>query len=196
MEITWLGDNQLLLRGKQTRVLLDPPAGRSKASQPAEIVVTARGGENILRPENGPQVVALPGEYELKGVSVVGVAVSDGTVFVTEVDDVAVCNFGDLPARLQEEQIDSLGNIDVLTVSLEPGSPQRALEAAQLVSRLQPAVVVPVGYRAQGEGMPDQLAAFAKEMGVTQFSPQAKLTLTGSAGGGDETRVVLLEARG
>lgn len=196
MEITWLGDNALLLKGRETKVLLDPAYRAAGAVQgAAEIVVSEAGGDNVLRPTQGPQVVARQGEYELRGVSVRGIATATGTVFVTEVDEVAVCDFGELPGPLNVEALDAIGTIDVLAVSLNGGSAARAVEVAALVSQLQPSVLIPVGFQASGDESLGQLGDFAKEMGLAQVSPQAKLTLAGSPGISDETRVVVLETR-
>jgi hypothetical protein len=96
---------------------------------------------------------------------------------------------------LDAEVVDSLGTIDVLAVSLQYGSAPRAREVASLVSQLQPAVLVPVGYRAASEGSLGELATFAQEMGLGQVVPLPKLSLSGSPGVSDETRVVVLEAR-
>jgi L-ascorbate metabolism protein UlaG (beta-lactamase superfamily) len=197
LEITWLGESALLLKGRDTRVLVDPAYQPGKASSNGsfEIVVSSAGGENQLRPEQGPQVVARQGEYELRGVSVRGVATASGTVFVTEVDEVAVCDFGELSAALDVEVIDALGTIDVLAVSVQQGSATKARELTSLVSQLQPAVLIPVGYRPATDGSLGELAPFAQEMGLAQVNPQPKLTLSGSPGISDETRVVVLEAR-
>ncbi len=197
MEITWLGESALLLKGRETRVLVDPAyqPGRGSSNGTFDIVVSSNGGENQLRPEQGPQVVARQGEYELRGVSVRGVATATGILFVAEVDEVAVCDFGDLPGALEVEVIDALGTIDVLAVSLQQGSATRARELTSLVSQLQPEVLIPVGYRASSDGSLGELAPFAQEMGLAQVNPQAKLTLSGSPGTSDETRVVVLEAR-
>ncbi len=197
MEITWLGSDSLLLRGRESRVLLsasgdDPQlAGRTGS----DIVVGPVAEENQLRPPSGPQMVVRPGEYELRGVSVRGVAVSGGVVFVTEVDEVAVCNFGALPAELSDEALESLGFIDVLGISLDNGSSARAVAVAQFIARVQPGVMVPTGYQSALDAAPGELAALVREMGLAQVSPQAKLTLSGSLGAAEDTRVVVLEPR-
>lgn len=197
MEITWLGESALLLKGRETKVLLDPAyqEGAAQAKGAAEIVVSAAGGANVLSPAQGPQVVARQGEYELRGVSVRGVATASGTLFVTEVDEVSVCDFGEFPGPLDVEALDAIGTIDVLAVSLQKGSPARAVEVAALVSQLQPSVLVPVGFQASEDESQGELAEFAKEMGLTQVTAQGKLTLAGSPGISDDTRVVILEAR-
>lgn len=197
MEITWLGESALLLKGRDTKVLLDPAfrKGGVPANSTAEIVVSPAGGDNVLTPTQGPQVIARQGEYELSGVSVRGVVTAGGTLFVTEVDEVAVCDFGEFSGPLDVEALDAIGTIDVLAVSLQQGSPTRAVEVAALVSQLQPSVLVPVGFQPSGDESPGELAEFAKEMGLTQVTAQPKLTLAGSPGISDDTRVVILEAR-
>ena len=197
MEITWLGGDTLLLRGREAKVLIDPSGSDvdAAARAGADLLVGGSGSQNVLRPEAGPQVVARPGEYEFRGVSVRGVAVREGTAFVTEVDEVAVCSFGLLSTDISEEALEALGVIDVLAVSLQSGTPARAMAVAQLASRVQPAVMVPTGYEPAADLATGELVAFVKEMGLAQVGSQAKLTLTGSAGGTEDTRVVILEPR-
>ncbi len=193
LEIAWLGGDALLLRGREARVLLAP----SSVPVPSgvDIVVGGGGDGNLLRPDGGPQVVARPGEYELRGVTVHGVALPTGTAFVAIVDEVPVCNFGALPTEFPEDTLESIGVVDVLAVSLEGGAPGRAVSAAALVGRLQPAVVVPIGFEPVEGGVPEALAAFIKEMGVGEVHPQARLSLSGFSGGSEDTRVVVLEPR-
>lgn len=192
MEIAWLGGDALMLRGREVRVLLAP--GAVPAPGAVDILVGAGDGVNVLRPEEGPQVVARPGEYELRGVTVHGIALPQATAFVASVDEVAVCDFGGVETAFPEDALEALGLIDVLAVSVG-GAPGRALAAAELVSRLQPAVVVPVGFEPVPEGMAEPLAAFVKEMGLGEVRPQPRLNLTGSSGGTEDTRVVVLEPR-
>ncbi|MHB1499822.1 MAG: MBL fold metallo-hydrolase [Candidatus Dormibacteria bacterium] len=197
MDITWLGADSLLLRGRETKVLLAPTGDDPQlaARAGADLVIGGTVKENVLRPDSGPQVVARPGEYELRGITVRGVPLKGATVFVAEVDDVTVCSFGDLDVELSDEAVEQLGFIDALGISLEGGSPARALAVSQLIARLQPAVMIPTGYQSVLDAAPGELAAFAREMGVAQVVPQAKLTLSGSSGTAEETRVVVLEPR-
>ncbi len=193
MEISWLGGDALLLRGRDARVLLAPQAFQVPSA--VDIVVGGGEDQNVLRPEGGPQVVARPGEYELRGVTVRGVLLDGGPVFVATVDDVPVLALGRWPEKLSDEAVEQLGVIDVLALSLAGGEAAGATQGAELVSRLEPAVVVPVGFEpAEGEVVP-ALAAFLKEMGVADPKFQPRLNLTGFQGGSQESRVVVLEAR-
>ncbi|MGH7640276.1 MAG: MBL fold metallo-hydrolase [Candidatus Dormibacteria bacterium] len=197
MEITWLGGSALLLKGREAKVLLAPEPGFG-ASVPggAEVVVGALAPENQLRVENGPQVVARPGEYELRGVTVRGVATGARTLFVAQVDEVAVLDLADFKGTLDPDTLDVLGSLDVLAISVDGGAPGRAAEVAQLVAQLQPAVLLPVGFLGGGgEETPAGLEPLVKEMGLGQLGAQPRLNLSGSGGTSDETRVVVLEAR-
>ncbi|HVA21717.1 MAG TPA: MBL fold metallo-hydrolase [Candidatus Micrarchaeia archaeon] len=198
MELTWLGDRCALARGKEARVVFDPPDGATEpgGSLGADLVVRSGGGTNVLRPGSGATVLAQPGEYEIHGVSCHGVLVDGGTAFVCDIDDVAVAAIGRGAAALSENALEALGRVDVLLLPVGGGPGLTAAQAAATVARVQPAVVVPVGY-AVGEDLfgLEPLDPFAREMGLTQWAAQPRLTLTGSPGAGDDTRVVVLERR-
>ncbi len=197
MELTWLGDRCALARGREVRVLLDPPVGPEPVARAgADLVVRSTGGVNVLRPSSGPTELAQPGEYEIHGVSCHGVAVEGGTFFVCDVDEVAVGVIGRGAVTLSEAALEAIGRVDVLVLPVGGGPGLSGAEAAAAVARIQPALVVPVAY-ALGEDLfgPEPLAPFAREMGLAQWTAQPRLTLTGSPGPADESRVVVLEPR-
>ncbi|HEX6492188.1 MAG TPA: MBL fold metallo-hydrolase [Candidatus Dormibacteraeota bacterium] len=203
MELTYVGLSCVRLRGRDVEVVIDPiPPGAS--SRPPrvnpDIVVHTEGESDLslLRAGEGrPQEVSGPGEYELRGVSVVGVAAGDTTIMRVEVDDVRVCALGRLRRQLAEHEIDALGHVDVLAVPVGGGDALEAQGAARLVNALEPAIVVPVRYAVVGlAGTYDPVDRFAKEMGLAEgWAPQPKLNLTGSLPTTEETRVVVLEPR-
>jgi len=193
-----MGDCCVAARGRDVRVVFDPPDSLIDPGSrgTVDLVVRSRGGANVLRPGTGPTVVAQPGEYEIRGVSVHGVAVDGGTAFVCDVDDVAIAVIGRGAATLAEAALEAIGRVDVLVLPVGGGPGLTGAQAAAAVSRIEPAVVVPVGYAIGDElfGL-EPLAPFAREMGLAQWASQSKLTLTGSPGAADDTRVVVLEPR-
>jgi len=144
-----------------------------------------------------PQEVAGPGEYEIRGVSVYGLAAGPVTVMRVEIDDVRVAALGRLNRQLTEDEVDALGHVDVLAVPVGGGDALAAADATKLVNAIEPGIVVPVRYAVRGlPGNYEAVERFAKEMGLAEgWSPQAKLNLTGSLGTTEETRVVILEPR-
>jgi L-ascorbate metabolism protein UlaG (beta-lactamase superfamily) len=203
MELTFVGLSCVRLRGRDVEVVIDPiPPGAS--SRPPrvnpDIVVRTEGTVDLslLRPGEGrAQEVSGPGEYELRGVSVFGVAAGATTIMRVEVDDVRVCALGRLHRQLTESEIDALGHLDVLAVPVGGGDGLEAQAAARLVNALEPAIVVPVRYAVPGvDGDYEPVDKFAKEMGLAEgWVPQPKLNLTGSLPTSEETRVVVLEPR-
>ena len=203
MELTFVGLSCVRLRGRDVEVVIDPiPPGRSSRPprvNPDIVVRTEGDGDlSLLRVAEGrPQEVSGPGEYELRGVSVVGVAAGDTTIMRVEVDEVRVCALGRLRRQLAEHEIDALGHVDVLAVPVGGGDALEAQAAARLVNALEPAIVVPVRYAVAGlAGDYDPVDRFAKEMGLAEgWAPQPKLNLTGSLPTTEDTRVVILEPR-
>jgi L-ascorbate metabolism protein UlaG (beta-lactamase superfamily) len=206
VEITYLGLSCLRLRGHDVQVLVDPPAttlpglGRSHP----DIVVRTQG-ETVparLRPREGEaQEVSGPGEFEVRGVTIHGLPAGDTTIMRIEVDEVCVAALGKLDRQLTEEEVDELGRVDVLAVPVGGVDALGAVAATKVVNAISPAIVVPVRYRSSGvagSGDYDPLDRFAKEMGITDdiLPTQPKLSLTGTMGGAEETRVVILEPRG
>ena len=203
MELTFVGLSCVRLRGRDVEVVIDPiPPGvssRPPRVNPDIVVRTEGEGDlSLVRPGEGrPQEVSGPGEYELRGVSVFGVAAGDTTIMRVEVDDVRVCALGRLRRQLAEHEIDALGHVDVLAVPVGGGDALEAQAAARLVNALEPAIVVPVRYAVAGlAGDYDPVDRFAKEMGLAEgWAPQPKLNLTGSLPTTEETRVIVLEPR-
>ena len=204
MEVTYHGLSCVRLRGRDTTVLLDPPQAQlpGLARQSVGLVVRTEGATNadLLRSRPGNvQEVSGPGEFEVRGVSVRGVPANDVTVMRVTVDDVRVVSTGKLQRQLTEDEIDALGRVDVLVVPVGGGDALSAGDAAKLVRALEPAIVVPARYRATGVTAEyEPVEKFAKEMGLAEGSWQAqpRLSLSGASADTDETRVVILEARG
>jgi L-ascorbate metabolism protein UlaG (beta-lactamase superfamily) len=205
MELTFVGLGCVRLRGRDVQVVIDPiPPGTAPGlpKLTPDIVVRTEGDTDFaaLRPAEGrPQEVSGPGEYEVRGVRVFGLAGGgSNTIMRVEVDEVRVAAVGRLRRPLTEDEIEALGHVDVLLAPVGGDDAYTATEAAKLVSAIEPAVVVPVRYAVPGlPGNYDTVDRFAKEMGLAEGSwvPQPKLNLTGSSGTVDETRVVVLEPR-
>jgi L-ascorbate metabolism protein UlaG (beta-lactamase superfamily) len=202
MELTYHGHSCVRLRGREMTVVVDPPQtalpGLAKGTQ--GIIVRTEGATDPdrLRQRDGEiQEVCGPGEFEIGGVSILGLAAGETTVMRVSVDDVRVVLAGRLRRQLTEDEIDSLGHVDVLVIPVGGGDAMGAIDAAKLVNAVEPSIVVPARYAAGDGGEYDPVGKFAKEMGLAEgaWEPQPKLVLTGSSGESDDTRVVFLEVR-
>lgn len=203
MEVTYHGLSCVRLRGREMTVLLDPPQAQlpGLARGSVGLVVRTQGATDAdaLRPRDGHvQEIAGPGEFEVRGVSVLGVPAEGATVMRVTVDEVRVVSTGKLHRQLSEDQIDALGRVDVLVLPVGGGDALAAGDAAKLVRALEPAIVVPSRYRATGGTAEyEPVETFAKEMGLVEGSwqTQPRLSLSGASPDSDETHVVILETR-
>ena len=207
MEITYLGQSCVRLRGRDTQVLIDPPEGQlpglAKASPDLVVRTEGRTDPELLRPGEGrSQAIAGAGEFEVRGVTVRGIDAGGGhTLMRVEVDDVAVVSVGALDRQLSEDEVDALGHVDVLLLPVGGGGALAPQAATKVVSAVEPAVVVPVRYRhsaSPGSGELEPVDTFAREMGLAEgtWQSQPKLQLNGSMTGVDDSRVVILEPKG
>jgi L-ascorbate metabolism protein UlaG (beta-lactamase superfamily) len=197
MEISWLGHSCFKIRGSQATVITDPYSpdlgyslGKPKArivtvshQHPGHAYVEGVGGE--------PKVLTGPGEYEVSGLLIIGIATfhdaeggrqrGKNTVYLMEIDEVSLCHLGDLGHMLTAEQIEELGSVDILLVPVGGVSTIDAPVAAEIARRLEPKVVIPMHYKTEALGRElEPVGRFLKEMGVEQVVSQPKLSLNKS----------------
>jgi L-ascorbate metabolism protein UlaG (beta-lactamase superfamily) len=146
-----------------------------------------------------------PGEYEVAGVSVVGVPTyhdaekgakrGRNTVYLIEIDDVRICHLGDLGHRLDDTDAEAISSADVLLVPVGGRTAINAAQAAEVVRQLEPRYVIPMHYAIPGLKVElDPIERFLKEMGVASAEPQPKLSVQKSSGE-YETKVIILEPK-
>jgi L-ascorbate metabolism protein UlaG (beta-lactamase superfamily) len=216
MEITWLGHSCFQLRGKTAVLVTDPfspqqgPAqgDASRLSKLSATIVTVshnHPGHNYVEGVGGePRVVRGPGEYEISDVLITGVAsyhdskrgqeYGRNTIYVIHMDDLVICHLGDLGHTLQEEQLEEVADADVLLVPIGGQHTINAAQAAELISQVEPRIIIPMHYPVVPGETSNPLDTFCKEMGVEEMNPQPKFSVTRSSLA-TETQVVLLTPR-
>jgi L-ascorbate metabolism protein UlaG (beta-lactamase superfamily) len=198
MEINWLGHSCFRIKGKQATVITDPyppDLGYSLGKPTANIVTVSHqhAGHSYVQGIAGEsRVVKGPGEYEINGVLITGIATfhdqekgqkrGKNTVYLIEVDDVSLCHLGDLGHVLTAEQVEDLDNVDVLLLPVGGVSTINAPLAAEVVRQLEPKAVVPMHYKTEALSWElEPVDRFLKEIGVKQIEPQPKLSFTRSS---------------
>jgi L-ascorbate metabolism protein UlaG (beta-lactamase superfamily) len=198
MDINWLGHSCFRIRGSHATIITDPyppSLGYSLGKPTARIVTVSHQhpGHSYVQGIGGePKPVSGPGEYEISGVLIIGIATfHDGekgrkrgrnTVYLIEVDDIAVCHLGDLGHVLTAEQVEELGDVDVLLLPVGGVSTIDAPMAAEVVRQLEPKAVVPMHYKTEALSWElEPVGRFLKEIGVEKVVSQPKLSFTKSS---------------
>ena len=210
MEISWLGHSCFQLRGKNVTLITDPfspQLGHSLGKISAPIVTISHNhpGHNFAGGVDGdPRIVRGPGEYEISDVLITGVAsyhddkhgqeLGRNTIYIIHMDDLIICHLGDLGHVLQEEQLEEVADADMLLVPIGGQHTINATQAAEVISQVEPHIVIPMHYSPPIGDVPNPLDKFCREMGIEAINPQTKLSITRSTLPA-ETQVVILSVR-
>jgi L-ascorbate metabolism protein UlaG (beta-lactamase superfamily) len=210
LDVTWLGHGCFRLRGRGAAVVTDPyppSIGLKLQRLDANLVTVSHEHDN----HNYTQIVRDayeirgPGEYEVAGVSVIGIPSfhdsekgakhGRNTIYLIEIDDVRVCHLGDLGGALDDAEAEGISAPDVLLVPVGGRTVINAAQAAQIVRQLEPRYVIPMHYAIPGLKLElDPLDRFLKEMAVAAAEAQPKLSVQASSGE-YETKTVVLEPK-
>jgi L-ascorbate metabolism protein UlaG (beta-lactamase superfamily) len=217
MEITWYGHSCFRLTERNYATVVTDPfdhksIGYDVLKLKSDIVTVshdAPGHNNTDAVKGVSHVIDGAGEFEIGGVFITGVQTDGGgsgrkkgkdrdasernTVYVFDYDGITVAHLGDLKQIPTQSEIESLGTINVALVPVGGGGGLNAAKAAEVISLLEPNLVIPMHYSTPAVKISlDSLNKFIKEMGLSKLENQPSLKVTRS-GLPDETRVVVLE---
>lgn len=155
--------------------------------------------------EKTPFLIDGPGEYEVKGIFVQGIPSfhddSEGkerganTIYIIEAEDLRICHLGDLGQKeLTPEQIEKIGEVDILMMPVGGVYTISAKEAVRVMSQIEPNITIPMHYaipklKVKLEGVDK----FLKTMGLKSIVPIAKLSIKKKDITPEEAKIILLE---
>jgi len=157
MDLQYFGGDCLLLTDKGLRVILDDTLaelGAKAIIKPGDVVLyTSSHG----RPTAEVRLfVDMPGEYEVSDLSIVGIAARGhmdepktkaATMYKIIADSTTYLFTGNIYPELSDEQLESIGMVDVMVVPVGGnGYTLDAGGALQLIKTIEPKVVIPVHY--------------------------------------------------
>ncbi|MCA9920130.1 MAG: MBL fold metallo-hydrolase [Anaerolineales bacterium] len=205
MEITWYGLSCFRLNErKHASVVTDPYNGKlglPALKVKADVVTISHdaAGHNYAAAVGGAQhTLDGPGEYEIGNVFVTGITTksaahnNSNVIFLFDYDGLKIAHLGDLDKVPSQTEIEALEEVNVLLLPVGGGNSLNAAQASELVSMLEPNIVVPMHYKLPGLNLElDELDRFLKEMGVTEPTEEdsLKISLTNLP---EETETVIL----
>src|SRR5574341_1505836 len=213
MEIVWYGHSCFRLTERSMATVVTDPfdhktIGYSPLKLKADIVTVshdAPGHNNTEAVKGTSHIITGPGEFEIGGVFITGVQ-TDGsgsgkkakeqvrnTLYVFDYDGLTVGHLGDLKQVPSQTEIEALGTVNVALVPVGGGGGLNAAKAAEVISLLEPNLVVPMHYSTPATKLSlDTLNKFLKEMGLSKPDTQTSVKVTRS-GLPSETHVVVLD---
>jgi len=198
MEITWLGHSCFLIRGKEQTIITDPchPDLGYRLGEPEADIVTLShfhpGHSYIEGVANEPKQIKSPGEYEIGGTFITGVATfhddkkgelkGKNTIYVIEMDGITLCHLGDLGHPLSLNLVEELGDVDILFLPVGEVSTIPVDTAVEIVRQLEPPIVIPMHYKTEAfTGNLSLVGKFLDKMRIRELEAKPKLSITSSS---------------
>jgi len=200
MIISWYGEACFLLESGGVRVLIEPPQKESGLNSPrlkSDILVYSKSrnseGSPLDGSETGTFVIDSPGEYEIKGINVLGIADEENTLYNIEIDGIKISHLGFLGKDLDNGKMALINDPDIIFVPVGNGSVLDAEKAMKLINKIEPSVAIPMLYDIKGLKIKRApLSIFLKESEAKESS-QPKLTIKKKDLIEEETKIVILE---
>jgi L-ascorbate metabolism protein UlaG (beta-lactamase superfamily) len=206
MEITWYGHSCFrIVERNMATVVTDPfdhkEVGYSELKLKGDIVTVSHDapGHNHAKIVKGSAwTLDHAGEYEIGGVFITAVATGGNgdrnMVFVLDYDGLNVCHLGDLKAVPGRKEIEQFGTVDVLLVPVGGGNGLNAAKAAEVISLIEPSLVVPMHYALPETAVKlNSLNPFLKQMGMSEKVEQHETLRVTRASLPEDTQVVVLK---
>lgn len=213
MDISWLGHACVRVRTQHGAVVMDPcdkQSGFDMGRPTADIVTVSHADPHhsyVGGVRGDPVHITGPGEYEISGVQIIGIAThlrpaTEGVppernvAYMLEAEDLSLAHLGGLGTPLTAEQTEQLSNVDIVMLPIGGGATLDPEQAARVVRDLDPSVVIPLHYPTQSpDGEDGPLKAFISSLGVEPGEPVRRVSIQ-RRGLGEGLRLVLLEPRG
>lgn len=213
MDIIHLGHSSFKIKGKKATIITDPfnpqMVGIKFPKNDANIVTISHNHEdhNFLDGIAGEAIVVQgPGEYEIKGVKIIGIPSfhddkngqerGKNTIYHIEVDDITIAHLGDLGHKLGDSATELLNGVDILMIPVGGIYTINPAVAVQIITLLEPRIIIPMHYltkalNSENFGKLEEVTSFLKEIGKDGTVPIPKLSISKDKIGAEPTVVVL-----
>lgn len=216
MKITWHGQALFQIttsqsKNSQVKLVIDPfdkSVGLRVPRIEADILLVTHqhyDHNNIKSVTGNPFLIEGPGEYEAKSIFVQGVHSfhddsqgkerGQNTIYVIGSEDIKICHLGDLGQdELTEEQVEKIGDIDILMIPVGGKYTIPAEKASKIMSQLEPKITIPMHYALPNLKIKlDPLSKFLKAFGIKSLAPIKKLSIKKRDIPTEEAKIIILE---
>ncbi|MEL7626809.1 MAG: MBL fold metallo-hydrolase [Anaerolineaceae bacterium] len=214
MEITWYGNSCFRITERNFATVVTDPfdsavAGYNPLKLKSEIVTVSSNDlshNNVSVVKGNPFVIEGPGEYERGGVFLTGIQTTPflaenkdlrNTIYVLDYGTITILHLGQTNTVPSQTMVEELGNINIALVPVGGGNSLNASKAAEVISILEPNIVIPMQYETPYSKLDlDPLSKFLKEMGLTELETMESYKIAGTASFSEEgTQVIALDPK-
>jgi L-ascorbate metabolism protein UlaG (beta-lactamase superfamily) len=212
MEITWYGHSCFRITERSmASVVTDPYDHHANGFEPvklkADVVTISHDSPNhnsrsTIRGD--AFLITGPGEFEIGGVFITGLQTNAhgkrseddvrNTMYVFDYNGLTIAHLGNINRVPTQPEIEALGTVHIALVPVGGGGSLNAAKASEIISLLEPNIVIPMHYAIQkGNSQLEPLSKFLKEMGLNEAErlPSLKISSTNSLP--EETHIYVLE---
>ncbi len=213
MEITYIGHSCFKIKGKDISIVIDPydpKIGYKLPKLEADLLLTTHDHfdhHNISGVSGYKLLIDGPGEYEVSGAFVYGIPTyhddkkgeerGSQTIYMIDIDGFTLIHLGDLGHELSTEMLEKVSKVDVLMVPIGGVYTLDAEKAVNVISAIEPGIVIPMHYKTPdlvGFDKLEGIDKFMDEMGVeNNIKKEEKLKISSSSDIPEETEVVILK---
>lgn len=206
MQIQFFGLSSFKISTKEATIITDPFNKESGLTSPrgtADLLILAEKSNSLYNAVSGisgePFLINDPGGYDIKNVAITGIPLKQDegryvSVYYMETDEVKILNLTHIREfNIKENELESLGDIDILILPVGGNSVMTPKEAAKVVYQVEPKIVIPSHYQTDGLKLPyEKLEVFLKEMG-NKHESMDKLSVKKKDLTMENTQVIVLE---
>ena len=154
--------------------------------------------------DGAPSVFSWPGEYETRGIHFKLIhsfhnhkddeEQLENNISVLHWDGIRLCHLGAQGTKLTLEQLEQVGEVDILFVPVGGQGCLDAKKAKEVVEQIEPRIVIPMCYDTDGNQLGlSSLEAFLQVMGAKTDEPMVTFKVKRSEFPEDNSKLLVLE---
>jgi L-ascorbate metabolism protein UlaG (beta-lactamase superfamily) len=171
MKITWLGHSSFLIEDSKGIKLLtdpfDPTLGYDLYKGSVDVVTISHKhfDHNYIKELKGDfRIIDKASEFCACDIHINGIPSyhdkdkgakrGDNIIFTFKMDDYTLCHLGDLGHTLSNDDIDAIGNVDILFIAVGGNYTIDGKEASEITKKIDPKIVIPMHYKTSNLSFP------------------------------------------
>lgn len=162
MEIKYIAHSSFIIKTKTATIITDPYSAEIGLKFPkveANIVTISHDHSDHNQSDlidGAPTVFNWPGEFEIKGVSFIGIpSFHDdekgakrglNTMYKFSVEGMNILHCGDLGHLLDDKTLETIGSVDILFIPVGGTYTIDCAKASQVAKRIDPSIIIPMHF--------------------------------------------------